>query len=66
MKDDQAKKSVDRRSLFRGLGGLAAVAGAAAVTGVEPAGARENQDERRKSRYRETEHVKTYYRTNRY
>jgi hypothetical protein len=26
----------------------------------------ETNDEKRKSRYRETEHVKTYYRVNRY
>jgi hypothetical protein len=26
----------------------------------------ENNDEKRKARYRETEHVKTYYRVNRY
>jgi hypothetical protein len=67
MKDDQKTKSVDRRSFFRGLGGVAAVAGAAAATGVQPAAAQqENASERTKKRYRETEHVKAFYRTNRY
>jgi len=66
MKDEHQKTSVDRRSFFRGLGGAAAVAGAAAATGVEPAVAQENQTDRRKARYRETEHVKNFYRTNRY
>lgn len=66
MKDDQDKKSVDRRSFFRGLGGAAAVAGAAVATGGAPAVAQENATDRRKARYRETEHVKNFYRTNRY
>jgi hypothetical protein len=66
MKDDQDKKTVDRRSFFRGLGGAAAVAGAAVATSGAPAVAQENANERRKARYRETEHVKNFYRTNRY
>ncbi len=66
MKNDQDKKALDRRSFFRGLGGVAAVAGAAVATGAEPAVARETQTERTKARYRESEHVKTFYRTNRY
>ncbi len=66
MSNEADKKALDRRSFFRGLGGAAAVAGAAAATGVEPAAAQVSQDERRKARYRETEHVKNFYRTNRY
>ena len=67
MKDDQKAKSVDRRSFFRGLGGAAAIAGAAVATGVQPAAAQqENANERTKARYRESEHVKNFYRTNRY
>lgn len=44
-------------------------AGAAAVTAPLAGEAKadsESQDERRKARYRETEHVKTFYRVNRY
>ena len=66
MSNEQDKKAFDRRSFFRGLGGAAAVAGAAVATGVEPAVAQESQSERTKKRYRESEHVKAFYRTNRY
>ncbi|MGL4635177.1 MAG: formate dehydrogenase [Beijerinckiaceae bacterium] len=61
----QEKVELPRRSFLKalGLGAGAAVAGDAAVA---PAVAAEAQDERKKSRYRETDHVKTYYRTNRY
>lgn len=66
MSNETEKKAVDRRSFFRGLGGAAAVAGAAVAGQVTPAEANENQADRRKTRYRETDHVKTFYRTNRY
>ena len=66
MSNEQDKKALDRRRFFRGLGGAAAVAGAAVATGVEPAVAQESQSERTKKRYRESEHVKAFYRTNRY
>ena len=68
MSNETEKKAVDRRSFFRGLGGAAAVAGAAASTslGASPAVAAESQDEKTKARYKETDHVKAYYRTNRY
>ena len=60
---------MDRRSLLKGL--TTGVAGAATVVvaGVaasEPAAAAENDTEKKKARYRVTEHVKAYYRTNRY
>jgi hypothetical protein len=50
------------------LGGLAV---GAAVTTVAPLATEamadtETNDEKRKSRYKETEHVKSYYRVNRY
>jgi hypothetical protein len=58
---------VGRRDFLRVLGtgvGVAAGAGALATT---PAHAdSETNDEKRKSRYRETEHVKTFYRVNGY
>ena len=68
MSNDTEKKAVDRRSFFRGLTGAAAVAGAAASTtlGAAPAQAQESRDERLKARYKESEHVKAFYRTNRY
>ncbi len=64
----QDKANMDRRGFFRSLGGSAAAA--AAVAGVPlasaPALATENQNERTKSRYKESDHVKAFYRTNRY
>jgi hypothetical protein len=63
------KKTTDigRRDLLRALGagaGLAAAAGAPLAT-VAKADS-ETNDEKRKPRYKETEHVKTFYRVNRY
>jgi hypothetical protein len=60
------KAKVGRRDFLRVLG---AGAGAAAASGTLATSARadsETNDEKRKSRYRETEHVKTFYRVNRY
>jgi hypothetical protein len=48
-----------------GAGATVAVAGAGPIAGEAHADT-ENSDEKRKARYRETEHVKTYYRVNRY
>ena len=57
---------VDRRRFFL-MGGSAAVAAAAAVPlSSEAAAAEESQAERVKARYKETDHVKNYYRVNRY
>lgn len=61
-------KTVDRRSFFKSLGGASAAAAVAATTAVAPtaAAATETQNERTKARYKESEHVKNFYRTNRY
>jgi hypothetical protein len=56
---------VDRRRFFL-MGGSAAVAAAAAVPLSSEAAAEESQAERVKARYKETDHVKNYYRVNRY
>jgi hypothetical protein len=64
MKQDKAK--VGRRDFLRVLG---AGAGAAAITpplASEALADTENDQEKRKARYKETDHVKTYYRVNRY
>jgi hypothetical protein len=60
-----AKAVVDRRSFFRAGGGVA-MAAAAAVLPTQEAEATESQAERTKARYSETDHVKTFYRVNRY
>jgi hypothetical protein len=60
------KAKLGRREFLRVLG---AGAGVAAAAGSLPTSARadsETNDEKRKSRYRETEHVKAFYRVNRY
>jgi hypothetical protein len=56
---------VDRRSLFL-MGGSAVAAAAVTPLASGEAAAEESQAERVKPRYRETEHVKNYYRVNRY
>ena len=61
----KAAAGVDRRRFFL-MGGSAAVAAAAVVPLSSEAEADESQAERVKARYRETDHVKTYYRVNRY
>jgi hypothetical protein len=61
----KAAAGVDRRRFFL-MGGSAAVAAAAAVPLSSEAAAEESQAERVKARYKETDHVKNYYRVNRY
>jgi hypothetical protein len=64
--EDKKDRALDRRSFFRASSGAAVVAAAAIATGAEPAIAAESETERKKARYKETEHVKTFYRVNRY
>jgi len=61
----QNKASVARRDFLRALGAGAGVAVAAPLATVAKADS-ETNDEKRKARYKETDHVKTYYRVNRY
>ena len=61
----QSKTTLGRRQFLRALGVGAAVA-AAAPLATEAMADTETNDEKRKSRYKETEHVKAYYRVNRY
>jgi hypothetical protein len=67
MKNDK-KTTVGRRDFLRKMGVGAVGAGATlAAPLVAPAQAdSENNDEKRKARYTESDHVKTYYRVNRY
>jgi hypothetical protein len=63
----EKKSAVGRRDFLRVLGASALGAGAAATGGALPACAdTETNDEKRKPRYKETDHVKAYYRVNRY
>jgi hypothetical protein len=59
-------RKLGRRDFLRKLGvGATAVAATAPLAGEARADT-ETNDEKRKARYKETEHVKTYYRVNRY
>jgi hypothetical protein len=59
------KRELGRREFLRTLGAGVAVAGAVPLAGTAAADT-ESNEEKRKARYKETEHVKTYYRVNRY
>ena len=61
----QKAAGVDRRRFFMIGGSAVAAAATIPLVGGE-AVADESQAERVKARYRETEHVKDYYRVNRY
>ena len=54
-----------RRQFLRALGAGASVA-AASPLALEAKADSESNDEKRKSRYKESDHVKAYYRVNRY
>jgi hypothetical protein len=63
----QNKTRVARRDFLRVLGAGAGVAATAAAPLATMAKAdTENSDEKRKARYKETDHVKAFYRVNRY
>ncbi|MEJ0078769.1 MAG: formate dehydrogenase [Alphaproteobacteria bacterium] len=59
------KRTVGRRDVLRTLGVGAGAAAAAPLVTTAKADS-ENNDEKRKARYKETDHVKAYYRVNRY
>lgn len=63
----ESKKAagVDRRRFFM-MGGSAVAAAAVVPLAGSEAVADESQAERVKARYKETDHVKNYYRVNRY
>jgi hypothetical protein len=59
---------IDRRRAIGALGALGAGAAAAAGGGLgnRAKADSETNDERRKARYKETDHVRAFYRVNRY
>jgi hypothetical protein len=63
--EPQDAKGLNRRRLFMMGGSAVAAAAVVPLTGSE-AEADESQAERVKARYKETDHVKNYYRVNRY
>jgi hypothetical protein len=63
----ESKARVGRREFLRALGagaGVAATAAAPLATGAKAD--TENNNDKRKARYKETDHVKAFYRVNRY
>jgi hypothetical protein len=67
-KKPETGQNMGRRGFLKalGLGSGAAAVGVAGDAALSPAKAQEGQDDRKKARYRETDHVKAFYRTNRY
>ena len=65
---DERKTTVGRRDFLRTVGiGTVGAAATLATPMMTPAQAdSETDEEKRKARYKETDHVKAYYRVNRY
>ena len=63
---DTNKSKVGRREFLRTLGAGATLAATTAVPLATEAAATETDADKKKARYRETDHVKTFYRVNRY
>ena len=61
----QHKTKVGRRDFLRVMGAGAGLAAAVPLATGAKADT-ENNDEKRKARYKETDHVKAFYRVNRY
>jgi hypothetical protein len=59
------KRTVDRRAFLRTIGVGAGAAATAPLATAAKADS-ENNDDKRKARYKETDHVRTFYRVNRY
>jgi len=64
-REAKPQAGVDRRRFFM-MGGSAVAAAAVVPLASGEAEADESQAERVKARYKETDHVKNYYRVNRY
>ncbi len=59
-------KAIDRRSFFKTVGGASTVAAAIASPLAAPEAEAQVSNDERRARYRETDHVKAFYRTNGY
>jgi len=62
----KTRTAVGRREFLRLAGAGATAAAATPLGAVQAKADTETNDEKRKARYRETDHVKTFYRVNRY
>jgi hypothetical protein len=63
---EQDKTKVGRRDFLRAIGVGAGVAATAAAPLATEAVAAESDADKKKARYKESEHVKAFYRVNRY
>ncbi len=65
---EKTNKAMDRRNFLRGVGGASTMAAAAVASPLAATDAQAYNpgSEETKARYRETDHVKAYYRTNGY
>ena len=61
----ERNQSLGRRRFLRGVG-IGAAATATAPLATEAVADSKSNDEKRKAQYKESEHVKAYYRVNRY
>lgn len=66
MNDKRPEDRMNRRGFLSAGLGTATVAATAVVAPVTQAAAAESDADKKKARYQESEHVKAYYRTNRY
>lgn len=66
MTEKRPEETLNRRGFLRAGVGTATVAATAVVAPATAVVAAESDSEKKKARYQETDHVKTYYRTNRY
>ena len=62
----QDKPKLGRRDFLRALGAGAGLAVTAAAPLASEAAAAESDADKKKARYKETDHVKTYYKVNRF
>jgi len=62
----QDKTKLGRRDFLRAMGAGAGVAVTAAAPFATEAAATESDADKKKARYKETDHVKAYYKVNRY
>jgi hypothetical protein len=66
MKKAEGRTKVGRRDFLRALGAGAGVAVASGSLATSARADSESNQEKTKARYRETEHVRAFYRVNRY
>ena len=62
----QGKSKLGRRDFLRAMGAGAGLAVTAAAPLATAAAAAESEAEQKKARYKETDHVKAYYKVNRF